>query len=227
MHTPAACGAGSRVTKGISMDDTRIAELAPYVYGGRLAPGYGDHYLFLVGVDDCHSILHHLLPQEPMALKLNMFGYDDDELNGDIVALMKDPNVRVQGTLDRSQAGGVHERVILSQNVAADPEFYNSFAVGQSATHQISHTKGGVMVGLGIGFEGSMNWSASGEGTGINLKPGPAVPGFKAQNNTFLVSTNPVFLARFGARLDAEHITALQQQAARSTVPTAGVVGSA
>lgn len=196
-------------------DDPRLQELAPFVYGGKLAPGYGDHYLFLVGVDDCHSVLHYLIPTEPLTFKLNMFGFDDDELNTDIVGLMKDPNVRVQMTLDKSQAGGVHERAILALDVANDPEFYNSVAVGESATHQISHTKGGVLVGLGIGFEGSMNWSASGEGIGISLKPGPSVPGFKAQNNTLLVSTNPVFLARFGARLDTEHVTALQQPTAQ------------
>lgn len=198
------------------MDDPRLLELAPYVYGGKLTPGYGDHYLFFVGRDDCHGILHHLIPKETLALKLNMFGFDDDELNADILALMASPAVRVQGTLDRSQAGGVHERKILAADVANDPTFYNSFAVGQSATHQISHTKGAVLVGQGIGFEGSMNWSASGEGVGISLKPDqPNMPGFKAQNNTLLVSVNPVFVSSFGARLDAEHITAMQQQATR------------
>lgn len=196
------------------MDDPRILALAPFVYGGVMSPGFGDHYLFFVGRDDCHGVLHHLIPQENLALKLNMFGYDDDELNDDILAKMGQPAVRVQGTLDSSQAGGVHERKILASNVAANPDFYNSFAVGQSATHQISHTKGGVFVGQGIAFEGSMNWSASGEGIGISLKPDqPNVPGYKAQNNTFLVSTNPVFVANFGARLDAEHVTAMQQQA--------------
>ena len=197
-------------------DDPRIAELAQFVSGGRLTPGYGDHYLFLVGVDDCHGILHHLIPQESLTFKLNMFGYDDDELNDDILALMRNPNVRVQGSLDRSQAGGVHERKILEADVANDPDFYNSFVVMQSETHQISHTKGGVFVGQGIGFEGSMNWSASGEGTGISLRPDvKPVPGFKAQNNTFLVSTNPVFLARFGARLDTEHLIGIRQAQAR------------
>jgi hypothetical protein len=147
-----------------------------------------------------------------MSLKLNMFGYDDDELNAAILALMENPNIRVQGTLDKSQSGGVHERKILASDVANHPDFFNSFVVGQSETHQISHTKGAVLVGQGLGFEGSTNWSASGEGAGIKLDPAQKPQaGFKAQNNTLLVSANPVFLARFGARLDAEHITALQQ----------------
>ncbi len=46
-----------------------------------------------------------------------------------------------------------------------------SFAVGQSATHQISHTKGGVLDGV-VAFEGSTNWSGSGEGAGIKLGQG-------------------------------------------------------
>ena len=195
-------------------DDPRLAALGKFTPEGALTPGFGDHYLFFVGRDDCHGILHALIPAERLLFKMNMFGYDDDQLNTDIVTLMHSPNVRVQATCDSSQAGGVHERKILSDDVANDPQFYNSFAVGQSATHQISHTKGGICVGLGVGFEGSMNWSGSGEGTGIVFK-GKQVPGYKAQNNTLLVSVNPVFLSRFSARLDTEHITAMQQQAAK------------
>jgi hypothetical protein len=193
-------------------DDPRLAALGKFTPEGTLTPGYGDHYLFMVGRDDCHGIMHQLLTSETMCLKFNQFGYDDDELNADIIGLLGNPNVRVQATLDKSQAGGVHEKAILDEDRKLGATFYNSFVIGQSATHQISHTKGGVLVGQGIGFEGSMNWSGSGEGTGINLKPGKPTPGFKAQNNTLLVSTNPVFLSRFSARLDAEHITAMQQQ---------------
>lgn len=198
-------------------DDPRIAKLAQFTPEGELTPGYGDHYCFFVGRDDAEGVLHYLIPRETMTFKMNQFGYDSETLNADIVALMQNPNIRVQGTLDRSQAGGVHERKILADNLANDPDFYNSFVVGQSATHQISHTKGGVLVGLGIGYEGSMNWSNSGMGAGISLDPKvKAAPGWSAQNNTLMVSTNPVFLARFSARLDTEHVTAMKQQAARA-----------
>jgi hypothetical protein len=200
-------------------DDPRLAELGQFTPEGKLQPGYGDHYVFFVGRDDCHSILHHLIPSERLMFKFNQFGYDDEELNADIFGMFKDPAVHVQATLDRSQAGGVHERKIIDFDKTTDSQNFNySFAVGQSETHQISHTKGGVLVGQGIGYEGSMNWSASGEGIGISLKADVANPtGFKAQNNTLMVSTNPVFLARFSARLDVEHTVALQQQAARAT----------
>jgi len=178
-----------------------------------LTPGYGDHYLFFPGRDDVHRILLWLFTGETMGLKLNMFGYDDQALNDAIIRLMKNPNCAVQGTLDKSQAGGVHERAILALDVVNDPDFYNSFVVTTSATDQISHTKGGVLIGQGLGWEGSTNLSASGEGTGISLDPTvkPA-PGYRAQNNTLLVSANPVFLARFGARLDTEHRVGLARQ---------------
>jgi hypothetical protein len=195
-------------------DDPRLAELGQFTPEGKLTPGYKDHYLFLVGRDDCHSILHYLIPKETLAFKFNMFGYDDDQLNSDIIDLMKNPNVRVQASLDKSQAGGVREKQIIALDEANDPAFYNSFVILESATHQISHTKGGVLVGQGLGFEGSMNWSASGEGTGISLKPtDPQKPGFVAQNNTLLISSNPVFLSRFAARLDSEHMIGLAQRA--------------
>ena len=201
----------------MTTDDPRLAALGQYTPEGKLTPGYGDAYLFFVGRDDCHNIMHTLITAETLLFKMNMFGYDDDQLNTDIMALMHNPNVRVQATCDSSQAGGVHERKILADDLANNPAFYNSFAVGQSATHQISHTKGGICVGQGVGFEGSMNWSGSGEGTGIFLAGGKQAPGYKAQNNTLLVSVNPVFLARFSARLDTEHITAMQQQAKKGT----------
>lgn len=198
------------------MDDQRLAAFGQFTPEGTLTPGYGDSYLFCAGRDDVHGILLALLTAETMALKLNMFGYDDQELNDAILALMANPGIRVQGSLDKSQAAGVHERQILAADEASDPAFWNSFAIIQSATHQISHTKGGVLVGQGLAFEGSTNWSASGEGTGIRLDPkAKPAPGWKAQNNTLVVTANPVFVARFGARLDAEHIDGLRHQAPR------------
>jgi hypothetical protein len=196
------------------MDDPRLAAFGLFTPEGYLTPGHGESYLFFAGRDDLHGILLALITAETMGFKFNMFGYDDDALNTAILSLMANPNVAVQATLDRSQAGGVHERAILASDVVNNPDFYNSFVVTTSATHQISHTKGGVLVAQGLWFEGSTNWSASGEGTGIKLDPHAVpAPGYRAQNNTLLVSANTVGLSRFGARLDTEHITGLQQRA--------------
>ena len=194
-------------------DDPRLVMLGQFTPEGILTPGYGDHYLFMVGRDDVHGILVHLLGQEKLGLKLNMFGYDDQELNDAILALFNNPGVLVQISLDKSQAGGVHEKAIIAADEAKDPtDFSSSFCILESATHQISHTKGGVLLGQQVWFEGSTNWSASGEGEGISLKADVKnPPGFKAQNNTLLVSTNPVGFTRFSTQLDAEHRIGLGQ----------------
>jgi hypothetical protein len=63
-----------------------------------------------------------------------------------------------------------------------NPSAFNTlFVVGQSATRQISHTKGFVADGK-AGGEGSTKWSVSGEGTFVVTgKPGGA--GYKLQNS--------------------------------------------
>lgn len=196
------------------LDDPRLALFGAFTPEGKLSPGYGDHYLFMVGRDDCHGIMLWLLQHEKLEFDFNQYGYDDEELNDAIMDLLQDPNIVVQGTLDKAQAGGVHEKKIIEADEAKDPDFNNSIAIGQSATHQISHTKGGVCVGQGIAFEGSMNWSASGEGEGVSLKPGiNSIKGYKAQNNTLLLSTNPVLISRFRTQLAVEHRIALSQEA--------------
>lgn len=161
---------------------------------------------FYVGKDDVHGVLKYLLVRTSISLKMNMFGYDDEELDAIIHAQLQNAHVFVQGTLDKSQAGGVHEKKILS---AWDELMRNSFAIGTSLTHQISHTKGGVCDGK-VGWSGSTNWSASGEGTlQTDLPEGQK---YKAQNNTLTVFTNPVQVHEFSTILDEEHAIALQQQ---------------
>ncbi len=177
-------------------DDPRIAELARFTREGELTPGHGDSYLFFAGRDDVHGILKWLLVKEKLFLKLSMFGYDDDELNGIIMRAMKSRHIHVQASLDKRQAGGVHERKLLELDAKLDPVAYrNSFVITTSPTGEILHTKAFLCVGSGVGAEGSTNWSATGEG--IDPK--------HAQSNTLLVTVNPVTLARLGANLDREH----------------------
>lgn len=171
-----------------------------------------DFHLFYVGRDDVHDVLKHVLSRVSVSLYLNMFGYDDDELNDIIMAKAMDPQITVLITLDKSQAGGVHEKRLLDSDIAKNPSAFNThFVIGQSATHQISHTKGFVADGR-VGGEGSTNWSDSGEGTFvISGKPGGA--GYKAQNNTQSIFTDPDTISRFQAELIAEHLAAQAQQA--------------
>jgi hypothetical protein len=189
-----------------------LADLAPFTREGVFASdASADFHLFYVGRDDCHGILKYLWSRVTVSAYLNMFGYDDGELNDLVMKVAEDPLATAVYTLDKSQAGGVHERAILASDAAADPVAFSAhFAIGQSATHQISHTKGGVLDGR-VGFEGSTNWSASGEGTFVAGQSAPGGAGYRAQNNTLAVFTDPDTCARFTAELIAEHLVAAGQ----------------
>jgi hypothetical protein len=189
-----------------------LADLAPYTPEKAYAPDASNQFhLFFVGRDDVHDILKHVLSRTRVSLYLNMFGFDDDELNQILMQKALDPKVTMLITLDKSQAGGVHEKVLLdADRKQALAQFNTHFVVGQSATHQISHTKGFVADGK-VGGEGSVNWSASGEGTFV-VTGKSGGPGYKAQNNTQTIFTDADSLRRFQAELIAEHMTAQNQQ---------------
>jgi hypothetical protein len=194
-----------------SLQTFQLTDLARFTREGSYSSTASeDFHLFYVGRDDVHDLLKYVLSRVSVSLILNMFGYDDDELNDILMTLAEDPNVTTMYTLDRSQAGGVHEKTILSSDVAKNPEAYNaSFVIGQSATHQISHTKGWV-ADARVGGEGSTNWSVSGEGTFV-VAGAAGGPGYKAQNNTQSIFTSQDDMARFQAELIAEHNIAKSQ----------------
>jgi hypothetical protein len=188
----------------------KLDDLAQFTREGVFSPSDSTDYRVLyVGRDDVHGALKYVLERCTRSLVFNMFGYDDDELDAEIKRLVEDDGVFVQGTLDKSQAGGVHEKKILA---AWSPKMRASFAVGESASHQISHTKGGVLDGV-LAFEGSTNWSASGEGS-------KAGGNTKAQNNTLTFHVHPIQVARFVEELNEEHVVALHQEAAKPEVPS-------
>jgi len=170
-----------------------------------------DVHLFYVGRDDVHDILKYILSRVTISLYLNMCGFDDSELNNLLMQKALNPAVTMLITLDKSQASGVHEKALLAADEKYNLAAYNThFVIGQSATHQISHTKGFVADGRVAG-EGSTNWSTSGEGTFVvNGKPGG--PGYKAQNNTQAIITDPDTIIRFQTELIGEHMIAQSQQ---------------
>ena len=187
-----------------TLDDLAVYT-AEQAFGPTASP---DFRVFYVGRDDVHGVLMHLFTRVSLSVKMNMFGYDDEDLNNVLMGLVRNPLIFVQVTLDRSQSTVAHEKAILGSDEAQDvPGFANDFVVGESDTSQISHTKGGILDGI-VAFEGSTNWSTSGEGTGISLTAAKQAPGFKAQNNTLAVYTNPYEIAKFSARLNYEHAVA-------------------
>jgi hypothetical protein len=136
-----------------------------------------------------------------------------------------DPQINVVITLDKSQSGGAHEKKLLDQDEKSNLSDFNThFVIGQSATHQISHTKGFVADGR-VGAEGSTNWSDSGEGTLVNgtfmvKNQRPAGNGYKAQNNTQSVFVDQDTISRFTAELITEHLSARNQVGNKKNKPT-------
>jgi len=199
----------------ISLQRFDLLDLQPYtqekVYATTASK---DFHLFYVGRDDVHGILKHVLSRVSVSLYLNMFGFDDDELNEILKKIAVDPTITMLVTLDKSQASGAHEKALLDADRKLDLALFNTHvAIGQSLTHQISHTKGFVADGKVAG-EGSTNWSVSGEGAAVGGTFNPKASGFKAQNNTQSIITDPDTISRFTAELIAEHMTVQQQVSA-------------
>jgi hypothetical protein len=191
-----------------------LSELAQYTKEGAYSTNASqDVHLFYVGRDDVHDILKYVLSRVSISLYLNMFGFDDSELNNILMTKALDPSVTMLITLDKSQSGGVHEKALIEADQKFNLAAYNThFVVGQSATNQISHTKGFVADGR-VAAEGSTNWSASGEGTFV-VAGTPGGSGYQAQNNTQSIITDPDTITRFQTELIAEHMTAQAQQQA-------------
>lgn len=184
-----------------------LDDLAPFTREKSFPVGDSpDFRVLYAGRDDIHGALKYVLSRCSRSLRFNMYGYADNELDALVQQLVSSPHVYVQGTLDRSQAGGTHEKQILQ---TWSPAVRSSITIGQSATHDISHTKGGVVDGI-VAWEGSTNWSDAGEGTHVADKR------YHAQNNTCAFYTHRVQVARFMDELDCEHTIALHQQQARS-----------
>lgn len=195
-----------------SLQTFTLADLAQYTEEKAFSTNASnDVHLFYVGRDDVHDILKYILSRVTNSLYLNMFGFDDSELNNILMQKVMDPNVTMLITLDLSQSKGVHEKALIAADEAHNLTLFNThFTLGESATHQISHTKGFVADGR-IAAEGSTNWSTSGEGTFVvNGEPGGT--GYQAQNNTQSVITDPDTITRFQTELIAEHMAAKNQE---------------
>lgn len=210
-----------------SLQTFTLADLQPFTREGVYAANASrDFHLFYVGRDDVHGILQYLLSRARVSLYLNMYGYDDDALNDECMRCAGDPTITTLITLDQSQAGGTHEKQLLDSDMVKDQAAFRThiITIGQSATQQITHTKGGVLDGR-VGFEGSTNWSTSGEGTFV-LKGQPGGPGYRAQNNTLTVFTDPDAVSRFTAELIAEHMAATSGALAAAAPSPSPVVTS-
>ncbi len=170
-------------------------QLGAYKAEGRFLDGYpDDQRTFFAPRDNVHGMLVALLGTAQHSIVVNMFGYDDDELNKLIQGKLADDKVYVQMSLDRSQAGGVHEKQILAS--WSNNAFGNSIAIGTSSVHNaISHLKIVIVDGV-YTVKGSTNWSLSGE---------------QQQDNELSLSRNAVIAAETRAILDLNHDFMLKQ----------------
>ena len=170
-------------------------ELSRYKAEGRFLDGYpDDQRTFFAPRDNVHGLLATLLGTAQHSIVVNMFGYDDDELNKIIQGKLAAEHVYVQMSLDRSQAAGVHERKILQS--WRNDSFGNSIAIGTSSIHNaISHLKVVIVDGV-YTVKGSTNWSLSGE---------------QQQDNELTLSRNAVVAAETRAVLDLNHDFMLKQ----------------
>ncbi len=182
------------------------ADLAQYKKEKRFLDGDPvDIKTFWAGRDDVHGLLRDVLKSVQHSVVLNMFGYDDDELDAIIREKLNTEHIYVQMSLDSTQATGVHEKEILAK--WSNDAMGNSIAIGTSAKHAISHLKLLIVDGVYL-VTGSTNWSASGEGL---------------QDNECTIGNNAVRAAAARTVLDINHDFMLKQMASKKTQPASGV----
>jgi hypothetical protein len=126
-----------------SLQAFQLSDLAQFtrekIYANNAS---SDFHLFFVGRDNVHEILEYVLSRASVSIYLNMFGYDDDELNDIVTQKVLDPHITVLITLDKSQAGSKREADFLAldkqHSLAA---FGTHFTVGESLEPTIRQAK--------------------------------------------------------------------------------------
>ena len=142
---------------------------------------------FFAPDDNVHGALMAVLSSARLSIAGSMYGYDDDEVNQLLLKHANNPNLPVQLALDKTQAGGAHEKALIAE--WPKDIIGNRILIGQSRKHAINHLKLFVIDGL-YTIGGSTNLSVGGEG---------------AQNNELIVVRDPTYAAESRAKIDLCH----------------------
>lgn len=194
--------------------------LAQYTRGEGFPTDYPPNVRILLSPrHDGHAAIVHMLGSAQTSLVGGMYGFDDESVAPIYAAKCQQPNFLAMLSLDRSQAGGVHEKVILEGMHASglnsdapgtsiaigdvNDAVMKTVAVGTSSVKSaISHLKQWVIDGRFV-LDGSMNESTSGE---------------EWQNNSLVVIDDRVVAAQVQANLLLIHTEMLKQMAARTAL---------
>lgn len=172
--------------------------LAKHKRGAAFPDGWPtDRFSFFAPVDDVHGALVDVIGSANHCVMVNMYGYDDDEIDALLHAKAAAPSMTFLMNLDRSQAGGVHEKALVQPWASSEG---TSVAVGTSVKHAISHLKVCVVDHQYV-IGGSTNWSLSGE---------------SEQDNELVIQNAPVVAGVYESILLHNHVEMLRQMAARA-----------
>ncbi len=170
--------------------------LGQYKALGKFPDLYPENIRTFYSPDDgpgIHAMLLALINSAAQSLVLNMYGFDDFELDAALIAKAQNPKIYVQMSLDSSQAAGKHEAALLA--TWQSDKIGTSIAIGQSIKHAISHLKVLIVDGMYM-VSGSTNWSLSGE---------------EAQDNELTLIRDPVRSHEARSILDRNHDFMLAQ----------------
>lgn len=170
-----------------------MAVTDPHKVGG-FTPGYPANIrTYYAPVDDLHGAILDAINSARHSLIIAMYGWDDPELQAAVMAKVNDANCYVQFTLDSSQAGGTHEKVLLAAlNAPA-----TSVAIGRSEKGAIMHLKC-LVIDNAVLVTGSTNWSGGGE---------------DKQDNACVIISDAYVAGEASSRIAAIHANMLQKQA--------------
>jgi hypothetical protein len=178
-----------------SLQAFQLSELAQFTREKSYSSNASsDFHLFFVGRDNVHEILKYVLSRTQVSLYLNMFGYDDSELNDIVMQKVLDPHITVLICRLRHP---FHNRPVPHAPNQSHERVCRRWQGRRRRFDQLVHLWQGQFVA----------------GT-YYVKDQIAGAGYKAQNNTQTIITDPDSVIRFQAELIAEHLAARDEEVA-------------